>query len=102
MARRRWVVLVLNIIATGLLTLEASQPCLAQASPAPQQLPMAAMAHDHGMSSDSNAGKPWCDDTVGLPTIIGLQVGFFSFGASPPSSPDSSGRVERGGAMYPP
>ena len=64
MARRHWVVLVLNIIATGLLTLEASQPCLAQASPAPQQLPMAAMAHDHGMSSDSNAGKPWCDDTV--------------------------------------
>jgi hypothetical protein len=61
---RRWVVLAFSIVAAGLLTLETSHPCLAQASPAPQAVPMAAMAQDHGMSSDSSVGKPWCDDTV--------------------------------------
>jgi hypothetical protein len=65
-SRCRGVVLVLNIVivATALLTLEASRPCLAQASPAPQETPMTAVAPGHSVSSGSSAAKPWCDDTV--------------------------------------
>jgi hypothetical protein len=63
-SRRRRIILLLNIIAIGLLILTGSQPCLAQAHPAAQEMQMPGMAHDHGMTSEGSVGKPWCEDTA--------------------------------------